>query len=1737
MDSKMDEDHKWVYYDDSVHLTDFWNGLINSGHPDNPLEEWKCFSRSSSPEKDLHLLSNPFFDYWRIQVPRLLSPNRGKNCLNQTFDEEEIAKLLIQPLEAFIADSYDNTKEFFEELSQYDCPPSACGHTFLRTEPTYSCRDCGYDQTCVLCNSCFENSIHKNHRYRVNTSNGEGYCDCGDEEAFKEGAICDIHLKYKEKEISHKEVLEKIPIDFRNRTKELFRQIFFYIFKAAQCRVKDNDFSVGVKEKQTWPELEYVFKYSNYCVVLLNDNAHSYNYVTKAIRENLGPGCSNKMASDITAYVDKHGRGILKVGNYRECVALCSRFDSKFNALSEFEQNVRCRVLPTCMIAHQNFITRLLHWLNETLIPKCIVFRAILSEVIFSTDKPLNLILSKGRKCDSICNAILVSDTDVWKEIRALWKNLISSGIMMDFESKKTLAKIYSKNYSEIMESFVADNQEIEHSITTLSIQIYAVPSLVQQLLEEDNIFYKIIQCFYDQMKNYIDIGSNGKDELNLQFWQGDDMSAFERSQNIPTDLSLILGLLPPKISEKTRQNFLAGMEILTECLVHIQGLNPLTRQVHSHTEFENLDLERPYKITAFFTEIMDHISKWCKQDKGILVGVVNILLEKCFRNEDGDNYIVKKCVSPFSRENICLVSKVKQRIENKGTLIHLINPVLNSIVMLSQIHAGMWKRNGSAAEVLTYIYCFHGHFNALKKDDLIIVQLAASLASDPGLIIMSLMQRFRAVSWANGDLDKIEKKCPDFYEKNNDLIDEFLSFILAIVCERQIISSTIESDELKFRIIQLMCIGPMKHSSIINLIGCDKDIDSIIKNVADIKKDGSKMLYHIKEEFLSSYNPFYFFYSKEQRSKAMENISKLHKKNNKYSFCPPPVLPPFPPLFEGLRYVLRSLPIINMLKVNFERGSGNLNLNCKHIHKLLFLIDVGVQDDVREGIPRFVEMVEKINLITLLRDKMKEWNELKDIFNFIIDNLSKARRDLLGVKEEESSAMDVSSSPIENDKKRGEKMAAMRKAKLMAQMNQMQKRFALENARDLVEMDISNENDVDMEDTRDVEYKNCIAVGVNRGVPRTVDKMYTCILCQENQKLFSQSTGSADALIMASYIQKSSVLSGDLNTHKFTPSKCFQDYLPSDLSIGPAIVSCGHTMHAHCYQKFFSTLICKERERRIRRMINYDVSHNEYLCPICERLSNSVLPVVPPISTFIPLLKSSSENLHTWVKRMKNILSNKQFDNNDEQKEESESLSAAHSSLNDAILSLKLKCTSSEHSTPNMEMPLMPTPLNDMCNAFAMAVFIKSLGSDPHEGDHRVLQMLFQGLAYSIQLMDARSEMHLDISEREIETLRSLVRLCVSFPMTTSSPSSQRRPMHKFFRSNVILLFSFILEPNDKTHTYNKSFLDIDAIEMLIFIIVGYSSFIFGEEDNQYHLGAQDFNILHLIFLVHLSQIATSIASLPRESFEENEEDDDDHVAQQFIERFGNGHKLPQTRGAATFLKKKSLRFLRCATLFFHLYTDIPRGNSLYSYKELTRYMGLPGTLSELLHHSDRNEVLDNLVLAAKHRTNIISYPSQPRQLIKLPKNYSTLLNDVIHYKCPSSANGEWKLPVLCLICGAIVCQFSHCCESVLDGRTVGGCTSHARKCSADVGIFLNIGECLITLIVDGERGAFLSAPYVDEYGEYDDELRRGAPLFLDEEKYADLNKMWLNNSTSDKICRCYDQEVLTINSDWHTL
>lgn len=166
-------------------------------------------------------------NHWKIYVPICFNAfDTPKKNLIETDSE----KILLKPLEIYLANSMDSDK-YFNELEE---PPTVCGRVFKNGEPSYFCRECGTDPTCVLCSFCFRNSKHRYHKYVMTTSTGGGYCDCGDPEAWKSDPCCDLHMPKSTNQPIDDETpqnyYKNLPNDLVERAKHLFTYILEFVF-------------------------------------------------------------------------------------------------------------------------------------------------------------------------------------------------------------------------------------------------------------------------------------------------------------------------------------------------------------------------------------------------------------------------------------------------------------------------------------------------------------------------------------------------------------------------------------------------------------------------------------------------------------------------------------------------------------------------------------------------------------------------------------------------------------------------------------------------------------------------------------------------------------------------------------------------------------------------------------------------------------------------------------------------------------------------------------------------------------------------------------------------------------------------------------------------------------------------------------------------------------------------------------------------------------------------------------------------------------------------------------------------------------------------------------------------------------------------------------------------------------------------------------------------------------------
>lgn len=77
-------------------------------------------------------------EFWKMVVPPNFCPVPGHNCMESLYDEAQVVREMIQPLEQFLCgSSTGDPNKIWEELSKNDNPPALCGRVFRMGEPTY----------------------------------------------------------------------------------------------------------------------------------------------------------------------------------------------------------------------------------------------------------------------------------------------------------------------------------------------------------------------------------------------------------------------------------------------------------------------------------------------------------------------------------------------------------------------------------------------------------------------------------------------------------------------------------------------------------------------------------------------------------------------------------------------------------------------------------------------------------------------------------------------------------------------------------------------------------------------------------------------------------------------------------------------------------------------------------------------------------------------------------------------------------------------------------------------------------------------------------------------------------------------------------------------------------------------------------------------------------------------------------------------------------------------------------------------------------------------------------------------------------------------------------------------------------------------------------------------------------------------------------------------------------------
>ncbi|XP_056213121.1 E3 ubiquitin-protein ligase UBR2 isoform X1 [Falco biarmicus] len=1718
-------------------------------------------------------LQKEVYQHLAYYVPKIYC--RGPNPAPQR--EDMLAQhVLLGPMEWYLCG--EDPAFGFPKLEQANKPSHLCGRVFKVGEPTYSCRDCAVDPTCVLCMECFLGSIHREHRYRMTTSGGGGFCDCGDTEAWKEGPYCQKHELNTSETAEEEDPLVHLPEDMVARAYNIFAITFKYAV----------DILTWEKENEL-PGLEMIEKNDTYYCMLFNDEVHTYEQVIYTLQKAVN--CTQKEAIGFATTVDRDGRRSVRYGDFQYCDQAKSVI---VRNTSRQTKPLKVQVMHSSIVAHQSFGLKLLTWLGSV-IGYSDGLRRILCQV--------GLQEGPDGENSSLVDKLMLYDSKLWKGARNVYHQLFMSSLLMDLKYKKLFAIRFARNYERLQSDFMKDDHDREFSIADLSIQIFTVPSLARMLITEENLMTTIIKTFMDHLRHR-DI------QGRFQFERYTALQAFKfrRVQSLILDLKYVLISKPTEWSDDLRHKFLEGFDAFLELLKCMQGMDPITRQVGQHIEMEP-EWEAAFTLQMKLTLVISMMQDWCALDEKVLIEAykkcLTVLMQCHSGFTDGEQPIVlsmcghsvetiRYCVSqekvsihlPVSRllaglHVLLSKTEVAYKFPELLPLSELSPPMLiehplRCLVLCAQVHAGMWRRNGFS--LVNQIYYYHNVKcrREMFDKDIVMLQTGVSMM-DPNHFLMIMLSRFELYQiFSTPDYGKrfsTENTNKDVVQQNNTLIEEMLYLIIMIVGERFSpgIGQVNATDEIKREIIHQLSIRPMAHSELVKALPEDENretgMESVIEEVACFKKPGltGRGLYELKPECTRNFNLYFYHFSRAEQSKAEEAQRKLKRQNREDTALPPPVLPPFCPLFASLVNILQSdimlcimgtilqwavehngyawsesmlQRVLHLLGMALQEEKQHLeNLSEENVVTFTFTQKISRPGEAPNNSPSILAMLETLQNAPHLEVH-------KDMIRWILKTFNTIKKlressSTSPVAETEGNIMEESSRDKDKaERKRKAEIARLRREKIMAQMSEMQRHFINENKelfqQTLEELDTStsrvHENSPVISDAK------LTALGPEQTRVAEHRQVVMCILCQEEQEVKVDSR----AMVLAAFIQRSTVLSKNRNKITPDPEKYDPLFMHPDLSCGTHTGSCGHIMHAHCWQRYFDAVQAKEqrRQQRLRVHTSYDVENGEFLCPLCECLSNTVIPLLPPPRVLFNRLDFSGQpNLTQWIKTISQqikalyLLRDEDCANNSGNLEKMDQLQLPEGFRPD----FKPKNPYSES-------------IKEMLTTFGTATYKVGLKVHPNEEDPRVPIMCWGSCAYTIQtieriLADEDKPLFGHLPCRQDDCLTSLTRFAAAH-WTVSSLSAVQGHF-------CTLLASLV--PNEKNGNL-PCILDIDMFHLLVSLVLSFPA-IHCQDFSGISLGTGDLHLFHLVTMAHIIQILLTSPT------EENGMDQENSNSEEEAAVLTLYKYLCQCTGSALKeitsgwhlwrnLKAGIMPFLRCSALFFHYLNGVPAPSEIQvsgtnQFEHLCSYLSLPNNLTCLFQ--ENSEILNTLIESwcsnnevkryLEGKRNAISYARESNKLIDLPDDYSCLINQASNFSCPKSGGDKSRAPTLCLVCGTMLCSQSYCCQTELEGEDVGACTAHTYTCGSGVGIFLRVRECQVLFLAGKTKGCFYPPPYLDDYGETDQGLRRGNPLHLCKERFKKIQKLWQQHSITEEIGHAQEANQTLVGIDWQHL
>lgn len=727
-----------------------------------------------------------------------------------------------------------------------------------------------------------------------------------------------------------------------------------------------------------------------YAVVLWNDEKHSFREVIDTVSE--ATSRSETMAKGVAERVDRHGREIIDISDdLRKLCMLASKLIQIDLAVTvrpaydTFAEEVAGHVLSFLLdlVNASIFVpsastSSTAHPLDG-MTPNAAAMRALVARDLLKPWKhrkpvPQNRMSSYFFDVSDLrcIDGLLLMDSKMWKEARGTCKSLYMA-LIGPREVKRQVAIRFAKFYPRLIETFILRDREWEHSVYFLTVQLFSVPSIATELVEEMDFFEKLLRILHAIFTDGLTPASLVLQTAPLATDHAilaSIVSRQSRCYNIFNDIRYL-------VAAEGVQTLIAHdckrLDAFLDFLSLFQAIAPEKRAAEQHVEYEVETWMQVLQVATNVAKITKTFGEaYARASPNEYRQALSLVLKRTFwrceslcQNDPKTYTPIEFHVEQFdNRQYRCLDFRVDEanvsfhhpmhwllaelfkhvskfsydylRQENAKTLLDLIpednNPddllvvfdsPLQVAVKVAQTRSGMWVRNGFG--IRSHAHHYRDTMRDVMYDQDLCLLQCSLVYTDADQMLVTMLDRFIVIDWFLGERSVPISMDEEQYRFN---VEEFLLLLITMLSETSMTIDWSMERQVRREIVHFLALSQGTYTEVskpvLERLKDHSSFDRILAAVSTFRApDGTTDLgiFELKDECYDEIQPYFFHYTRNQRELAEQTLRERYKRKHNGSDSGFVVVPERhlaagqSPFVDELRSVFESNVLLRIVK------------------------------------------------------------------------------------------------------------------------------------------------------------------------------------------------------------------------------------------------------------------------------------------------------------------------------------------------------------------------------------------------------------------------------------------------------------------------------------------------------------------------------------------------------------------------------------------------------------------------------------------------------------------------------------------------------------------------------------------------------------------------------------------------------------------------------------------------------